>query len=98
MLTKQQQQNKGFLSCTFTEPQLFSKFQVGRQAFRLQIGNKHILLKDGGILLLLPTGGHSGMQTTYLDSTSNNVIKATVYVDISSYENKKKGELCEVST
>lgn len=48
--------------------------------------------------MLLPTGGHSGVQTTDLDSTSNNVVEATVYVNIHGYRNEREKFDVEVKT
>lgn len=75
---------RGFICCTFAEPQLLCKFLIGCQALCLHIRNKHKLLQGGGTLQLLPAGSHSGVQTADLDSTSNNVVKVTVYVYIHS--------------
>ena len=80
---------------TFAESQLLCQFPTGCQALCLHVGNKHKLLQGGGDLLLLPTGGHGGVQTADLDSSGDNVVKATVYGDgdVRGWRNERKVEV-----
>jgi len=75
---------------TFTEPQLLCKFPIGRQALCVHIWNKHKLFQGGGALLLLSTGGHSGVKAGDLDSTSNDVVEVAVHVDGHRYGNERE--------
>ncbi|TNN50610.1 hypothetical protein EYF80_039184 [Liparis tanakae] len=60
------------------------------RALGVHIRNKHKLLQGGGALLLLSTGGHSGVKAGDLDSAGNDVVEAAVHVDGHRYGNEKE--------
>lgn len=62
---------------TSADAQLLRQLPVGTKTAVLHVGDKNELLQRGGALLLLPAGGHSGVQAADLNTSGNDAVKVS---------------------